>query len=269
MGKVIKNLKKPRFTPVSSEVEDIRKCMNDILYFAKKCMILTDTGLKPFEPYEWQEKLLRSLGETNYANKRRDIIAAARQTGKTTVIAIFFLWYAMFHCDQNLWIFANKHDMAKEILQRISEMYSNLPKHLRFETCQNSRLMIQFRENHSRIGCSALQCSSIVGRSLDYIWIDEAAFCNRDGMDEDFMARAMPVYSVTKTGMIFTSTPNGIDNVFYHIWEQAPENGFNKLKVTWRDIPGRDDEWARDQILYNGGSYFQQEYECRFLDSSL
>lgn len=267
MGKVIKNLKDSKVSiRCISEQEDIRKCMNDILYFAKKCMILTDTGLKPFKPYEWQEKLLRSLGETNSANKRRDIIAAARQTGKTTVIAIFFLWYAMFHCDQNLWIFANKHDMAKEILHRIREMYANLPKHLRFELSNNSKLMIQFKENRSRICCSALSTCFIHCRSLDYIWIDEAAFCNREGMDEKFMACMMPVYSATKTGMIFTSTPNGTANGFYHFWEEAPENGFNKLKVTWRDVPGHDDEWARSQILYNGGPSFKREYECSFED---
>lgn len=40
-------------------------------------------------------------------------------------------------------------------------------------------------------------------------------------------------------------------------------NGFISHKVTWRDLPGRTDEWARlEKIQMNDDSLFMREYEC-------
>lgn len=181
MGKLVKIIiQGVTSKKAQAELNDIMRCRNDILYFAKKCMILTSEGLKPFEPYPWQARLLKMLTTTP---NRRDLVMAARQTGKTTVVAVFFLWYAMFHHDKNLWIFSRKDIAAKEIMQRIREMYANLPKHLRFETKHNSKSCIEFRDNHCKICASGLSDVYVVGRSLDYIWIDEAAYCHDCGMD--------------------------------------------------------------------------------------
>ena len=261
MGKLVKIIiQGVTSQKAQKELDDIMRCRNDILYFCKKCMILTDVGLKAFEPYPWQAKLLKML--TTTLNKR-DLVMAARQTGKTTVVAVFFLWYAMFHHDKNLWIFANKDAMAKEIMQKIREMYANLPKHLRFELKHNSKSWIEFRENHSRIGCSALSDKWIHGRSLDYVWIDEAAFCHEGGMDTKFIACTFPVFSTTNTGMILTSTPHGTANEFYQLWLKSPGNGFRRTKVTWSDVPGRDEDWKKKMIRDNGKLFFDQEFDCK------
>ena len=267
MGKLVKIvIQGVTSKKAQAELDDIMRCRNDILYFAKKCMILTAEGLKPFEPYPWQARLLKMLTTTP---NRRDLITAARQTGKTTVVAVFFLWYAMFHHDKNLWIFSRKDIAAKEIMQRIREMYANLPKHLRFETKHNSKSCIEFRDNHCKICASALSDVYVVGRSLDYIWIDEAAFCHDCGMDTKFMASMFPVFSATNTGMILASTPHGMENEFYQLWLKSPGNGFRRTKVTWGDIPGRDEEWKKKAIRDYGKSFFDQEFDCKIIRTKL
>lgn len=267
MGKLVKIvIQGVTSKKAQAELDDIMRCRNDILYFAKKCMILTAEGLKPFEPYPWQARLLKMLTTTP---NRRDLVMAARQTGKTTVVAVFFLWYAMFHHDKNLWIFSRKDIAAKEIMQRIREMYANLPKHLRFETKHNSKSCIEFRDNHCKICASALSDVYVVGRSLDYIWIDEAAYCHDCGMDTKFIASMFPVFSATNTGMILASTPHGTANEFYQLWLKSPGNGFRRTKVTWGDVPGRDEDWKKKMIRDNGKAFFDQEFDCKIVTSKV
>lgn len=105
-------------------------CSIDILRFAKFCMINTTNGLKQFEPYPWQAKLLEELQKDP---KSRQIVLGSRQTGKTDAISVFFLWKMLFHSDQTLMILAPTEKFAMSILQGIRYMYHNLPDYLRFE----------------------------------------------------------------------------------------------------------------------------------------
>ena len=79
------------------------------------------------------------------------------------------------------------------------------------------------------------------------------------------------------------STPNGL-NHFYTYWtlaqlkdipkEELPPgmkwNGYIPLHVTWKQVPGRDEEWLENtmQQLNFDQLKFQQEYECEFQGSS-
>ena len=44
---------------------------------------------------------------------------------------------------------------------------------------------------------------------------------------------------------IGVSTPNGTDNVFYHLY-QDKSNRFGRLKVHWKDHPLRGEEWLKE-----------------------
>ena len=91
--------------------------------------------------------------------------------------------------------------------------------------------------------------------------MDEAAFIPKNIADE-FMASVFPVLSSSKDSKaIMVSTPNGTaNNLFYDIWQQAndpnveQEENWKPFRFLWYDVPGRDEEWKRQQIATIGMS---------------
>ena len=105
--------------------------------------------------------------------------------------------------------------------------------------------------------------------------MDEAAFIPKNIADE-FMASVFPVLSSSKDSKaIMVSTPNGTaNNLFYDIWQQAndpnveQEENWKPFRFLWYDVPGRDEEWKRQQIATIGMSRWLQEFECEFKSGS-
>lgn len=60
------------------EVEDVIKCMQDPVYFANKCFLMTPEGLKQVKMRDYQEGYLNHM-----KNNRFSIMLACRQAGKT------------------------------------------------------------------------------------------------------------------------------------------------------------------------------------------
>lgn len=239
----------------------INLCSKDILRFAKFCMISTTNGLKQFEPYPWQAKLLTELQEDPNS---KHIVLGSRQSGKTYAISVFFLWKMLFHSDQTLMIFAPTERFAMSILQGIRDLYNNLPDYLRFELSYNSRERMQVKKNNSQILCSTLLSRRVQGRPLNIIWMDEFAFCKGD-RDREFIESALTCYS--SKGIIITSGANGTDNEFYNIWTRSDEIGFKRTCVGWREMPGRDEDWKKRVISAIGEAAFAQEYDNCFIQS--
>ena len=63
------------------EVEDYIKCMQDTLYFAEKCFLMTPKGLQPVKMRDYQKEYLTNLKENRF-----NILLACRQAGKTQLI---------------------------------------------------------------------------------------------------------------------------------------------------------------------------------------
>ncbi|RMG43513.1 MAG: terminase [Methanobacteriota archaeon] len=123
-------------------------------------------------------------------------------------------------------------------------------------------------ENGSRVIAAATSSSAIRGMSVNYLMIDEAAFL--DNVWEDFFASVYPTISSGKnTKLVLVSTPNGM-NHYYKLWMDAiaGRNMFYPFKVTWRDVPGRDEKWKEETIANTSYEQFLQEHECEFLGSS-
>ena len=63
------------------EVEDYIKCMQDPLYFAEKCFLMTPKGLQAVKMRDYQIEYLKNLKENRF-----NILLACRQAGKTQLI---------------------------------------------------------------------------------------------------------------------------------------------------------------------------------------
>lgn len=105
--------------------------------------------------------------------------------------------------------------------------------------------------------------------SHNCVIIDEAAFIPNN-IWEDFY---MSVYPVIESGesskIILVSTPKGL-NHFYKLWKDAEnhKNLYVPFKITWRDVPGRDEEWKERTLKNTGERAFAQEQDVNFLGSS-
>lgn len=85
-----------------------------------------------------------------------------------------------------------------------------------------------------------------------------------------FYKSVYPTISSGKnTKVVFTSTPNGL-NHYYKLWTDAinANNDFIPIKVTWKDVPGRDEAWKQQTISNTSKEAFIQEHEAEFIGSS-
>lgn len=77
-------------------------------------------------------------------------------------------------------------------------------------------------------------------------------------------------HSVLYNGLIGHQTPSGL-NHFYHIWRQATrnENNFMPIRISWDEIPGRNNKWKEEIIRDIGPQKFSQEFACILSNTKL
>ncbi|CAM0071288.1 terminase large subunit [Vibrio phage K440] len=245
------------------------KCAMDAEYFIRNYYRITtiDRGFILFEPFDYQVELIQA-----FQDNRWNVVCQCRQSGKTTVVAAFLLWYALFHGDKEIAILANKEKQAKEIMDRMQKALSDLPFFLQQGLTKYGATEMNF-ENESKVYVYATSPDAIRGRSCAVVYLDEFAFV--DG-DEEFWESVYPTMaSATTSRCIITSTPKGQRGMFHNIWVNAEEdangetNGFHRTLVTWDQVPtyANDPEWEPATRKRLGDSRFKQEMECSFRGS--
>lgn len=246
------------------------RCAESPIYFIENYVkiINIDKGLVPFILYDYQRDIVNSLHENRFS-----IIATSRQSGKSTTVSAFILWYIIFNSEKTVALLANKEMIAREILSKVQLAYQHLPKWLQQGVVEwNKGSMVL--ENHSRAIAAATSSSAIRGFTINFLFIDEAAFVEKW---EDFYTSVFPTItagSESKVGLV--STPNGL-NHFWQIWDNAQKgkNNYNHIEVPWWRVPMsngvlRDEEWKNTTLSGLNFDYekFRQEYEVQFLGSS-
>jgi hypothetical protein len=252
------------FTP--ENVQQYIKCSQDPIYFIENfCYIVTlDHGLQLFNLYDCQKKKIDVIH-----NNRRVILMEGRQQGKTTTSAAYILWYTLFQPNKNVAILANKKDAAREVLDRYQTMYEMLPKWMQQGVLTWNKGDIEL-ENGSKVFTAATGKSGIRGKSVNLLYVDEAAIIPNN-VAEEFFTSVYPTISAGQTTKILlSSTPLGY-NHFWKFWNDAENgrNGFVPLFIPYWDIPGRDEAWAAEQRAMLGELKYNQEVLCKFLGSSL
>jgi len=213
--------------------------------------------------YDYQKDIAKLITEN-----RRVAVVTSRQAGKTTTAAAVILHYILFNEHKLVGLLANKGDTAREILDRIKIAYEALPKWLQQGVVEWNKGSVEF-ENGSKIIAAATSSSAIRGKSVSFLYIDEAGFVENW---EEFSSAVLPTISSGKTTKtLYTSTPNGL-NHFHKTCSGAKEgtNGFKFVEVPWQKVPGRDAEWKQETLaaMDFDTQKFAQEYSCQFLGSS-
>mgnify|MGYP000178535606 FL=1 len=253
-------------------IEEYIQCSQDPFYFAERHMsiINVDRGKIKIKLYDYQREIIQSA-----LDNRRTVAECARQSGKTTAITVFVLWYILFNKDKTVAILANKAETAREILSRIQLAYENLPKWLQQGVVEWNKGKFEL-ENGSRVIAGATTSSNFRGYAINMLIIDEAAFI--EGW-EDFFTSVFPtITSGVTTKIVLISTVNGLN----HFWEitklarlkdtedHKNWNGYHLISVPWTRVPGRDEKWHKETLagLNFNHERFSQEYENRYLGSS-
>lgn len=239
------------------------RCMNDPVYFTEnyiKIVNLND-GLVNFYPYDYQKQIIETIHDERFT-----IVLTGRQSGKTTSLVASIVHYVVFNEEKTVALLANKGDTAREILNRIQLAYENLPSWMQHGIIEFNKGSMDL-ENGSRILAGSTSSDSIRGFSINFLYIDECAFV--ENWDVFYKSVYPTISSGKNTKVVFTSTPNGL-NHYYKLWTDAinANNDFIPIKVTWKDVPGRDEAWKQQTISNTSKEAFIQEHEAEFIGSS-
>ena len=260
------NLKKANVPQEFSKknVAEYLKCQSDPVYFIKKYIkiVSLDEGVVPFNLYDFQEEMVGK-----FHDHRFNIAKLPRQSGKSTVVTAYLLWYVLFNANVNVAILANKAATAREMLGRLQLSYESLPKFIQQGILQWNRGSLEL-ENGSKILAASTSASAVRGMSFNVIFLDEFAFVPNHIADQFFSSVYPTISSGKSTKVLIISTPHGM-NMFYKLWHDA-ERGTNEYiptEVHWSQVPGRDEVWKEQTIRNTSEQQFRVEFECEFLGS--
>uniref|UniRef100_A0AAU6W3A6 Terminase DNA packaging enzyme large subunit n=1 Tax=Pseudomonas phage Cygsa01 TaxID=3138529 RepID=A0AAU6W3A6_9VIRU len=247
------------------QVLELIKCANDPIYFCRNYVKIrtTDGKIQNFEPYPFQIELIKMMVECRF-------VAAlfGRQQGKTTTVGAVIAWYGIFNENQDMAILANKGDQAQEIVSRIQLIIENLPFFMQPGVRTWNKRSMDLG-NGTRIFSAATSASSIRGKSVSFLYIDEAAHIAND---IEFYESTYPVISAGENSrVVMTTTPKGARGMFYHIYTQGEKklNDYATIKSIWSDVPGRGEKWKATTLANIGGmAQWLQEFCCEFIGSS-
>ncbi len=250
------------FTP--KQVEEFVKCSQDPVYFITNYIkiISLDKGLVPFDLYDFQADMVNKFHENRF-----NIAKLPRQSGKSTVVTAYLLWYTLFNDNVNVAILANKAATAREMLQRLQLSYENLPNWMQQGVVNWNRGSLEL-ENGSKIMAASTSASAVRGMSFNIIFLDEFAFIPNHIADQFFSSVYPTISSGKSTKVIIISTPHGM-NMFYKLWHDAErkKNEYVTTEVHWSQVPGRDSVWKEQTIANTSEEQFRVEFECEFLGS--
>jgi hypothetical protein len=258
------------------EIQELMKCQDNPEYFINAyCKIQTPIKNEQITLRKYQSNFLKTIHQN-----RLSISCMPRQSGKTTIITLYVLWYAMFEQDRTIVLTGNRLMTALEMMHRIRFAYENLPDFMKEEVEEYRKGGIVFK-NGSRIIAKALDDNSFCGLTISLLVCDEMAFTIAK---QKPLMEVLHTYKCIGTKMVFISSLNCSFDSFFKIWgnetawklwklwgntnetiinEYIGYYGFVPFRATWRDNPTLDDAWAEKQIAQMGQQQFDRDYNCR------
>lgn len=246
-------------------LEEFDRCEADPIYFIENYakIVSLDHGAVLFKMYPYQKRMIHSLH-----TERKVVAKLFRQAGKSSIIAAYVAWYVTFVAYKRVAILANKAAIAREIFSRVQFIIESLPFWLQQGVKEWNKTSFEL-ENGSTCFCAASSPSSIRGKSINFLLLDEFAHLDNN-LAEEFIASVFPTISSSEESkLVLVSTPKGM-NHFYKAWvdAEAGRNGFVTCDGHWTEHPTRTQKWADEQLAILGQVKFNQEVLCQFAGSS-
>jgi phage terminase large subunit-like protein len=200
----------------------------------------------------WQEEIIAS-------NSDRQLVLAARQSGKSSVAAVKALYTAMFTNKATVLCVAPSLRQSQELFGKVLDYYRDLtPKAITADA--ELKLSLEFT-NKSRIVALPGSEKTVRGFSaVNLLILDEAA-----QLDEAMLTALSPMLIVSQGSVLMISTPRGMEGPFYEEWEHG--EGWERYKITANEVPRISaQDLAREKRRMKPEA-FAAEYECDFASS--
>ena len=215
---------------------EYKKCMMSTEYAMKTYLQTYDNTVSRYVPLELFPDQ-RGLIE-DYENYNENIALKYRQAGVSTVTAAWAskkLVFAKKIKPEKVLIIANKLDTAVEFANKVRGFTDQWPSWVgvTFSSEKNSQRHFKLT-NGCEVKAVATSKDALRGYTPTILIFDEAAYIEADG---DFWAACMASLS-TGGKVIVISTPNGYDQIYYEIYDQALKR-MNEFKISemvwWKD----------------------------------
>lgn len=202
------------------------------------------------EPDPWQAEVLRS-------GSKRILLNCSRQSGKSTITSALALHTATFCPNSLVLCLSPTLRQSSELFRNVSRFYGvdpSIPS--RSETALKLEL-----ENGSRIVSLPGKEQNIRGMAkVSLLIVDEAA-----RVPDDLYYSVRPMLAVSNGRMVALSTPFGNRGWWYEAWS-GPE-AWQRWEIPASKCPRISEEFLAEEQRVLGSFWYQQEYECKFLDA--
>ena len=193
---------------------------------------------------------------------RWKILCAGRRFGKTRLGVQMCLEMALN--GKRAWWVAPTYTIARVGWRDIQEAARSFPESLE-PTISLVNMEVKFPWSGGSIAVrSADSPHRLRGECLDFLVMDEAAFVKEDVWHQVLR----PTLTERKGGALFISTPMGMNNWFYELWEFAQDkDDWEKFQFATYDNPAIDKEEVDQAKNEVGSIVFAQEYLAEFVEA--
>lgn len=194
-------------------------------------------------------------------NNKFTVANISRQQGKSVLAKVLATTW-LFQKNKVISYITPTLKLAKKIFK---DLTSVLPEEL-LVTCNASDLVIESVTGSSLWFYSAEQGDKIRGITNNYLIIDEAAFLKN--ASDLWYSVLSPTIKVKGEKILFISTPNGTNNLFYELSQKA-QNGVKDWAYIKRDIYSDSFCSNVEEIRQSTPDIiFRQEYLCEFIEGA-
>jgi hypothetical protein len=203
------------------------------------------------EPDPWQQDVLLSA-------EKRIMILAARQSGKSTICAVYALWHALNNPGALVLVLSPSLRQSSLLFRTITTYYQDLGRPIPSDV-ENTRTL-ELANKSMIVSLPGLERTTRGFSSVSLLVLDESAL-----IDDDLYRAVRPMLAVSNGKIFAIGTPHGKRGWFYHTWTGSEE--FRKIKITADQCPRITKEFLREERKALGQYWFEQEYECEFHQS--
>lgn len=193
-------------------IDFIRKCRNDIVFFAEHVVRSEDGSFYKLEPHQ-KAMVTSKEGQVVYF--------CGRRLGKSFMLAVEALHKALFKKYQRVFVLSPTENQAKELAETISGMIER--SSLIEQEVKINNVMEKKFYNGSRIiirtGGGRGSVSSIIGSGANLLIMDEI-----QDISDELISKIIPVMRGQKgpAKFIVAGTPRGMSGFLYESLENAP-----------------------------------------------
>jgi hypothetical protein len=203
------------------------------------------------EPDSGQQDVLLST-------EKRMMILAARQSGKSTICAIYALWHALNNPGALVLVLSPSLRQSSLLFRTITAYYQDLGRPIPSDV-ENTRTL-ELANKSMIVSLPGLERTTRGFSGVSLLILDESAL-----IDDDLYRAVRPMLAVSDGKIFAIGTPHGKRGWFYHTWAESEE--FRKIKITADQCPRISKEFLREERKALGQYWFMQEYECTFTES--